>query len=176
MCGVSGSGKSYVAERLVPLLPAIRLRSDVLRKHMAGLTSDARSHSALNEGLYGSDQNAQVYQVLCGIAGDLLETGLDVIIDATCLDAADRSRFMQTAADRNADAVVLYCCADTAVLEQRIRHREQAGTDVSEAGIDVLHHQLEHFMPPQEGDQTIVVQTEGDLDLQTLVEKIRRAV
>ena len=38
--GVSGSGKSWVAERLVTRLPAIRLRSDVERKRLQGLDAD----------------------------------------------------------------------------------------------------------------------------------------
>ncbi len=35
MCGPSGSGKSWLAERLAPLLPGIRIRSDIVRRERA---------------------------------------------------------------------------------------------------------------------------------------------
>ena len=35
--GLSGSGKTWLSEQLIPAIPAIRLRSDIIRKQMAGL-------------------------------------------------------------------------------------------------------------------------------------------
>src|SRR5208282_218580 len=39
MCGVAGSGKSWLAQRLMPPMRAVLLRSDVERKRLAGLAA-----------------------------------------------------------------------------------------------------------------------------------------
>ncbi len=49
MHGASGSGKSWLSEQLVGLLPAVRIRSDVERKRLAGIDPDvANSQGSLN--------------------------------------------------------------------------------------------------------------------------------
>jgi aminoglycoside phosphotransferase family enzyme len=45
MSGLSGSGKTWVAQRLAPALHAVHLRSDIERKRLAGLPALARSGS-----------------------------------------------------------------------------------------------------------------------------------
>ena len=63
-CGLSGSGKSVLATRLVPELPAIRLRSDVARKTLAGLDALDSSGSEVAEGLYGAEQSTRLAAVV----------------------------------------------------------------------------------------------------------------
>jgi predicted kinase len=88
MCGLSGSGKSYVAERLVPRLPAVRIRSDVLRKVAAGLEPLQRSGSSVDAGLYTPSRSQSVYAEMQAIALALAAAGETVIVDATLRVAA----------------------------------------------------------------------------------------
>ncbi|MDA1074417.1 MAG: AAA family ATPase [Proteobacteria bacterium] len=172
MCGVSGSGKSYLAERLVPLLPAIRLRSDVLRKHLAGLAADAQSGSDLNQGLYAVDRSAAVYQRLGDLAADLLDAGENVIIDATCLERPTRERFAAIANERGTKAMLVFCTAQQSILEDRVNQRQAAGTDPSEADVRVLRAQLEHFEQPLPSEGTVIVNTGITLDPATIAAKL----
>jgi aminoglycoside phosphotransferase family enzyme/predicted kinase len=153
--GVSGSGKTTVAQSLLESLGAVRLRSDVERKRLHGLGAAARSDSALGAGLYTAQATRDTYERLAALADALLPTGLPVIVDATCLHAADRSPFLRLARERNAHGVLLWCDAPIHVLRERIAKRAAAGGDASEATLEVLAHQLESLEPPEPDAVTV---------------------
>ena len=141
--GLSGSGKTWLSDQLIVALPALRLRSDLLRKQQAGLGELQRSGSGLNEGLYSRDVSEDVYRQLAGFARLGLSAGLNVIVDATCLRRSQRDAFLATAETAAAGFVIAHCDAPRDVLEQRIRQRDSAGTDASEADLAVLKAQLD---------------------------------
>jgi uncharacterized protein len=148
MCGLSGSGKSYLAERLVPRLPAVRLRSDVARKVSAGLAVGASAAAPVGEGLYRSEVTTAVYDHLAEVAGDLLRRGEHVIVDATFLDGERRRRFLALAESVGSHGTVLWCDAPLALLRQRVEARAAAGGTPSDAGLAVLESQRRGFRAP----------------------------
>ena len=147
MCGLSGSGKTWMAERLAPLLGAVHVRSDVERKRLAGLAERERSHSAVEQGLYAREVSAHVYERLAQCADDALAGGYTVIVDATLQRRADRLRFRELAAQRGAQLRLIHCSAAHDVLRARIALRAGSGTDASEADPSVLQWQETHFEP-----------------------------
>lgn len=160
MCGLSGSGKSYVAERLVPRLPAVRIRSDVLRKVAAGLEPLQRSGSSVDAGLYTPSRSQSVYAEMQAIALALAAAGETVIVDATFLERAARKAFRGAAAAAGVPCVVLHCQASEPTMRSRVAAREREGRDASEAGIAVLEAQQSRFEPPTADEETVVVDTE----------------
>ncbi|MDZ7670786.1 MAG: AAA family ATPase [Gammaproteobacteria bacterium] len=175
-CGLSGSGKSYLAERLAPRLPAIRLRSDVARKARAGLRPDQSARAAVGEGLYQTGHTEAVYDWLAQTAADLLKSGEHVIVDATFLDEERRARYLEMADAQGARGSILYCDAPVATLRERVGARLQAGGDPSDADLTVLARQLENFRPPQ--TRTVRVDTRTPLDtaaLDALADRLRGA-
>lgn len=175
MTGFSGSGKTWLSDRLLAELPAIRLRSDLERKRCAGLDATDDSHSGLDRGLYDPATTQAVYDRLSRIAGDLLRAGLDVIVDATFLNARSRTEAGQTAAASGAAFVIVRTVASESVLRERVRLRN-AGTEVSEADFAVLQHQLDTADPltPEELDRTVTVDTEAAVDVAATVRNLRR--
>jgi predicted kinase len=75
MNGLSGSGKTWIAKRLAPVLSAVHLRSDIERKRLAGLPELAHSDSDLQQGLYSREASMRVYQHLAHCARDTLAGG-----------------------------------------------------------------------------------------------------
>lgn len=149
MCGLSASGKSHLARRLVPRLGAIRLRSDVARKVLAGMGPRDRQPREVGAGLYGADTTRAVYDRLGEWAGDLLRSGEHVIVDATFIAPEQRAPFLTMAAGLGRQAVILHCDAPREVLEARLRARSSSGTDPSDASLAVLEHQARVFVPPR---------------------------
>jgi aminoglycoside phosphotransferase family enzyme/predicted kinase len=147
MSGLSGSGKTWIAERLAPLLGAIHLRSDVERKRLAGVDERGRSGSGLQEGLYSSESSVHVYHHLQDCAADTLAGGYPTILDATFIRRADRARFHAFAAQRGIKVCLVWCEAPPEVLRARIQERLQKGQDPSEAGSAVLAWQQNHAEP-----------------------------
>lgn len=172
--GVSGSGKSWLAERLVDALPAIRLRSDVERKRLAGLSPLARSGSAVGAGLYSDLATAATYESLARAAEGLLRAGFDVLVDATNLAAAQRATFTAVAAALGATVTWLDCSAPEHVLRERVVARRG---DASEATVDVLFRQLasREALSPAERAHAIAVRTDGPLDVCALAAALRAA-
>lgn len=174
MTGYSGSGKSWLSQRLIPGLSAVRIRSDLERKRLAGLDPTGDSKSGIASGLYDRTISGAVYDYLLETAGELLRAGLTVVVDASFLSASHRRLARQTAMDSGAGHVLLGTSASETALHQRLEDRARRA-DVSEADIAVLRHQLESADPLTADDRqaAITVDTEKQIDLQELVSTIQ---
>jgi uncharacterized protein len=171
MSGLSGSGKTWLAERLAPPLHAVHLRSDIERKRLAGLPPAARSGSALARGLYAREMTAAVYDRLADCAGDTLAGGYTTIVDAAFARAEDRLRFRAVAARLGVNLCIVYCHAPQRVLEKRIIERGRRAKDPSEADTRVLRWQESHFMAPAAHEASVVLDAAA-LAPQALVRRI----
>ncbi len=159
-CGVSGSGKSWLAERLALRLGALHLRSDVERKRLAGLAELQRSDALLDAGPYAPQMNEQVYERLRECTAEALAGGFTVIVDATFQRRADRACFRTLATQCRAVLQVILCRAPQAVLEARLALRVRNAADASEAGERVLRLQQERFEPVLPGEQLSVIEAD----------------
>ncbi len=148
MHGVSGSGKSWMSERLVTQLGAIRIRSDIERKRLGGACGPlAAEHSGFEEGLYTPALSHRTYARLLECADSCLKGGFDTIVDAAFLHGADRRLFADLAAAGGFHFVILACEADLAVLTQRVEQRVRQRMDASDADCAVLAGQLSSIEP-----------------------------
>jgi aminoglycoside phosphotransferase family enzyme/predicted kinase len=163
MSGLSGSGKTWLAHALVPLMDAVHLRSDVERRRLAGLPEAASSRSMPGAGLYTPDHNAAVYGRLEQCVTDVLAGGRSIIVDAAFLSRGDRARFADLATRFRLRVQVLRVGAPENVLRQRLAARAAAGSDASEADAAVLAWQMAHAEPlrPEEGFDCIDVDSTG---------------
>ncbi|TVS12259.1 MAG: hypothetical protein EA419_05545 [Wenzhouxiangella sp.] len=153
-CGVSGSGKSWLSERLVERPGLVRVRSDVERKRLHGLAGHASSDSGLGRGLYSAEATEKTYARLAELAEGIVRAGYPVLIDATFLEQDRRARFAALAGELEVAFGILACTAEVDVLKERIKGRVSRGKDASEADLAVLARQLEAVQPcaPGEGD------------------------
>ena len=145
--GLSGSGKTTVTQRRMQAPGAIRLRSDVERKRLAGLDALAKSSSGVGQGLYAADATRRTYDHLARRAGDILDAGWPAIIDATFTARWQRDLLRETARLHHAEFRILDFPVPVATLRARIVERSRAGTDASEADLAVLQHQLDSEEP-----------------------------
>lgn len=157
--GFSGSGKTTLSENVVQRHDAIRLRSDVERKRMLGLSPHERPSGVIAERLYCDDSNEQTYQRLHDLAHDVLAAGYSVIVDATFLKHADRQRFQTLAEQQGISFAILDCHGDLQTLRQRVADRADAGDDASDADIQVLEHQIMNDESLSEDERDHVIET-----------------
>jgi uncharacterized protein len=165
MCGLSGSGKTWIARRLAPRLPAVHLRSDLERKRIAGLAATERSASGIEQGLHSR---------LAECAEYLLTGGYAAIIDATLARREDRVRFRELAARLGAGVRLVYCHAPRKVLEARIAARRARADDASEADLAVLAWQESRFERPG-ADEAIAILEPAD-DSEAAVQDLARRI
>jgi len=150
-CGLSGSGKTTFARALAGSLGAVHIRSDVERKRMYGIRSEARSQAAIGAGIYTLQASAATYERLARLARAVLLSGFPVIIDATFLRRGERDAFRDLARRIRARFVITRCEAPLPALHARLLARE-GGHDASDATPAVLERQLavrEGFTPAE---------------------------
>jgi hypothetical protein len=176
MSGLSGSGKTRVSGQLMAAIPAIRIRSDLERKRIFGLSETEDSASDLESGIYTSEANKIVYQRLYEIARMILEAGHSVILDAAFLKVADRTTAISVATDFGLPCILLEVTAPTKLLRERIRQRSLRRNDASEAGLEVLEHQLATAEPLTQKEQKIAISFEnkGEIDIDALAAQVLR--
>ncbi|MBW1645824.1 MAG: AAA family ATPase [Deltaproteobacteria bacterium] len=150
--GISGSGKSYLAGALAGLSGFLWLRSDQVRKELAGLPPTAAAGAAFQEGLYSPVMTRSTYDALARRADRELEAGRGVIVDATCLSRWQRQLFLELAGDRQVPVKVVSCTAPWEVVAERLQRREEKGGDLSDADRQIAARQLEARQLPTAGE------------------------
>jgi hypothetical protein len=132
--GLSGTGKTTVAQSLAPEVGAapgaIHLRSDLERKAMRGAATQDR----LPADSYTQSQRDRVYDRMFARARTLLNTGHSVLLDATFLDQATRSRAETLAHDLGLPFTGLWLTAPLPVLIARVTARTGDASD-ADAGV-----------------------------------------
>lgn len=176
MRGMSASGKSTVSQQLLDNMGLIRIRSDIERKRLFAvpLSDPPLSKQALdkiNAGIYSPQATQKTYTKLAELASQVIAAGYSVIIDAAFLQPEQRQAFQQLARQAGVAYTILEITAPLELLRQRINEREH---DVSDADLSVLEHQISHWQPLSDDEEssTIAVNTAEKLNLKSLIEAI----
>ncbi|WP_349431612.1 AAA family ATPase [Methylomarinum sp. Ch1-1] len=147
MHGVSGSGKSWLSNRIIDHFPVIRIRSDVERKRLFGLTAQQTSQATIDGGIYSAQASALTYHRLLELAAETLSAGYNVIVDATFLQKQQRKPFFQLAQQAAVPFRIVHTIADRQTLLRQIEERAKLQDNVSDADPRVLQHQLQTRQP-----------------------------
>ena len=127
--GLSGSGKSRLAIDLAPGFDpspgAVVLRSDQIRKLLAGVVDTAR----LPASAYTAEASARVYDLLVRAAGRALAAGRSVIVDAVAARPEERVRFAAVAARAEVPFTGIWLDVDEAVAAMRVGGRRGDASD-----------------------------------------------
>ncbi len=167
-CGVTGSGKTTVSQHLLEVLGALRVRSDVERKRLAGIAATEHLHIGIGSDLYDAATTRRTYEQLMRAAIVIVDAGFPAIVDATFLHRADRAMFCELAKQLGAQPTIVFCQAARETLQARVAARLAHGTDASDATLDVLTDQLGALETPAGDENAIVKLIDTDTDPQTL--------
>ncbi len=169
-CGVTGSGKTTVAQVLLEQLGAVRVRSDLERKRLYGVaaTDHFAAVASIGDGLYESTATERTYARLHVLASTILDAGTTAIIDASFLQRAHRQVFLDLARARGVQFSIVECVAPPATLLARIAQRSAQGDDASDATREVLAHQLGTRESLSTDEQAFAIQVDTDTELANL--------
>jgi uncharacterized protein len=171
--GLSGSGKSTVAQAIAAASGAIRLRSDVERKRLFGLAPTQASDGDI----YTPDASEKTFAQLHRLVNEVTVAGFACIIDATFLHVDLREQFHQQAKQLELPFYILDCHAPQSVLIQRVNQREKSADDASEATLTVMLNQQKHrqALTADELRYQISIDTTVELPLPAIVTRLKQA-
>lgn len=166
LCGLPGTGKSTVARAAAGPLDATVLRSDVVRKRLAGHAPTDRLVAADEQGIYAPAASDAVYAALLAEASGILAEGRSVIVDAAFAAAARRAPFRTAAERQGCRFVCVHVHAPEPIVLERLERRAADATEASDADAEVYRNFAARFEPPDELPESnlLDVSTEGPLD------------
>lgn len=163
MCGASGSGKTTLARHLAKRWGAVHLRSDAVRKHLAGVPLDRRAGADA----YCPEMTRRTYARMLELGLALAADGGTVLLDARYVRVTLRTSALDAAVARGVPLRIVHCVAPPEVLHERVVQRAAAAAgDVSDATDDLLFEQLQEFEPfqPAEAPYVLSVDTRRPVD------------
>ena len=164
MAGVSGSGKSTVAADLAEEIGGVVIRSDAVRKSLAGLFPDERSPADGGGGLYSDGMTERTYSGMLDRAAPVTESGRWAILDATYARSEFRREAFHWAEKQGLPFAILHCDAPISLMEDRLVRRSAEGRDASDADIQIMRRQIESFgaFDPMEIRSVVTVRTDQE--------------
>jgi len=151
--GLPGTGKSYLARRLIEKLPFVIIESDRVRRTLFPLAQ------------HTGEESYWVHRTCHALMAKLLRKGVRVIYDATNLHERHRELVYRLADREGVKLIIVKTVAPEEVALERLRGRHEAGRDhhdISGADWKVYKRMARRAEPI--GRNYVVVDTSGDLN------------
>ncbi|MGD9723130.1 MAG: AAA family ATPase [Pirellulales bacterium] len=143
--GLPGTGKSTLAADLAARAGCEVIRSDVVRKELAGAAPAASQAAPFGEGIYTPEWTERTYDECRRRAEQLLFEGRRVIVDASFNSEAQRQTILEAAIHWGVPPLILECTADAAVVRARLAARTG---DASDADWQIYEQAAARWQPP----------------------------
>ncbi len=160
--GFSGSGKSSLGREIASCYGFLHLRSDVVRKQLAG----CQPRDSLDEKFYTPEFSRRAYKRLYELAEMGISLGYHVVIDAVHGDSEQRDEACRWARSVSEDPLFLWCEVPQVVAEQRLKERQG---DASDADADILRLQMKKLRKPQSGWRSVDMSKDWKVGVEKLL-------
>lgn len=140
VCGLPGVGKTTLSKKLAPLINAIVLSTDKIRKEL------------IVSPTYEKEERKLIYDVMILLAKYLHSSGTNCILDATFNREESRVDVKKKLGIHDKDFFVIECTCPEEVIIPRLRERKD---DYSDAGIDV-YQKMKKIYEPVKGEHITV--------------------
>jgi len=161
VAGLSGTGKSSVADALRARTGFVHINSDITRKRLAGVSPTSRPGPQL----YTGARSAETYAAMYGAADTALAAGRGAIIDATFQRRVDRDAARAVAYRAHRPILFVECVCSAEEVRRRLAERGLRGDDASDADWAIHRQQRARYEPfaADEATERIVVDTQRPL-------------
>lgn len=151
VCGLQGTGKTTVAEKIAEKTGALLFSTDAIRKDL------------ISEPKYTEKEKKLVYGLMFDMAEKFLNTVKDVVLDGTFYRKVLRDRVRDLAKKTGSDFHLVEVVCSEETVKQRMREREKRKS-LSDADFRVYKKTSKQFQPVK--GKHITVDTDKDWNKQ----------
>ncbi len=145
LAGLPGTGKSTLAHGLAERAGFTVIRSDEVRKELAGRVGQASSPAAFGEDIYTPEWDDRTYAECLRRAEEVVFQAGRVLVNASFRDESHRRLFLDAARRWGVAGRMLLCRADPEVIRRRLERRRG---DASDAGWAIYLEAARHWQEP----------------------------
>ena len=176
MCGLMGSGKSFLASKLAMRLGVEPIRSDVVRKEYFSLAHSERRLDNYGEGIYTRASSEKIYQTMLDQATVRLKRRENVIIDASFGRRVNRMAAVNLAREHNARFFLIHCDAPDDIIHSRLELRIKQTKDPSDGRWELFEQQKTDFEIVDLEEKYGYVKYVPDIDISEFLTRITRQI
>jgi predicted kinase len=140
VCGLPGVGKTSLAAHLAPLIDAVVLSSDKIRKEL------------ITRPTYSKQEIRLIYNIMLLIAKYLRNAGLNCIVDATFNKEKSRKEFKNKLKLPGVRVCIVECICPESIIVQRLRARKKGYSD---ADLFIYKKMKKNYEPIREDHITV---------------------
>jgi predicted kinase len=126
--GLPGTGKSTLAMALSQQAGLAVIRSDVVRKELAGV-GDKECHTSFGQGIYTTEWTKRTYAECLRQSEELLFNGERVLVDANFRQEDQRRLFLNSGRRLGVPTVFLLCETHPEIVRTRLAQRSGDASD-----------------------------------------------
>jgi predicted kinase len=158
ICGLPGVGKTTLAKELAPLVDAVVLSTDKIRKELFPTPT------------YGRRERRLIYDVLILLAKYLDNVGINCILDATFTRERSRREIKKKLGrGGNKEIRIIECICPEYIVLSRLRQRKY---DYSDADFSVYRRMKRIYEPVKEEHITVDTSKLSKPDIRSIAAKI----
>ncbi len=173
--GLSGSGKTTVAQALQQRTGFAHVNSDVVRKRLTGHATDRPAPASAKAYLYAGEQSRRTYETMFELARAELARGSGVIVDATFQRRVDRAAVYRLARECSVPVLFVECRCDAGEIRRRLEQRVRSGRGASDADWSVYLGQRERYEEFTADEEQSRVAITSSAPMSTIVERVEAA-
>jgi predicted kinase len=164
MCGLMGCGKTTLATALAYELGLSVIRSDLIRKELAGIAPLTPMTTAYGSGLYAPQQTSHTYAAMAQQTRMALQGNTSIIVDASFGDPEQRELFANLAAELSRPWYLFHLSGSDELLMERLSTRSNRGADASDGRVELYGQQKQQFSTPTIDAHSIQLDASRALD------------
>jgi aminoglycoside phosphotransferase family enzyme/predicted kinase len=129
VAGLPGTGKTVLGRGLAEQANCCTIRSDLVRKELAGLPDQGHVPPELRDRLYSPESSERTYAECLQRAEALVFAGNRVVVDASFHEESRRQTFLKAATRWGVPSVLLLCQAQGDTVWNRLKGRRGDASD-----------------------------------------------
>ncbi len=170
--GLTGSGKSFLAQRWSSGRGCPYFNSDQVRKELAGVAHDSRHHVPFNEGLYSPEMTRRTYTEMINRAATALAGDeACVVLDGSYATGEQRRQVVDVLGSR-CTLFFIHCHCPESVTRKRFQLRAADTGAVSDGRWEIYTGQKNLFVAPEQVDGASLLDLDTDDSIDPLLSRV----